>query len=182
MYGLANKILQDMIVACHGADKWDAIREKAGIGEAFFVSMKCYPDETTYRMVGAASETLGLPPQEILFQFGEYWITVAEQNYEEMVSFAGKDLVAIFDSVDDIHARATLIFPEMQPPSFHCSDVSDQSFRLHYGSVREGLAPFVEGLTAGLGKRLATPVDVAHDKRRADGNDHEEFIVAYQNA
>lgn len=182
MYGLANKILQDMIVDRHGEDKWDAIREKSGVQETFFVSMGCYPDETTYRIVGAASEMLGMPAENVLFQFGEYWILVAEQNYDEMLEFAGKDLVAILDSIDDIHARATLIFPEMRPPSFRCSDLTAESFRLHYRSVRQGLAPFVEGLIAGLGQRAATPVDIRHDKRRAEGDDHDEFVVQYKHA
>lgn len=182
MYGLANKILQDMLVERYGADKWETIREKSGVGEAFFVAMKCYPDETTYRVVGTASETLGLSAEQVLFEFGEYWIGKAEQNYEEMVSFAGRNLVDILDGVDDMHARATLIFPEMQPPSFRCSDVAEDSFRLHYRSVRQGLAPFVEGLLAGLGKRLDTPVDIVHDKRRSDGADHEEFVVAHGRA
>lgn len=181
MYGLANKILQDMIVARHGEDKWNAIREKSGVGETFFVSMGCYPDETTYLIVAAASEMLGMPPEAVLFEFGKYWITVAEQDYAEMVAFAGKDLVTILDSVDDIHARATLIFPEMQPPTFRCSHVTADAFRLHYGSVRQGLAPFVEGLVVGLGLRLETPVGTRHDKRRADGHDHEEFIVGFEN-
>jgi len=177
VYGMANRIIQDMIVAWHGLEAWDGIREKAGIQEPFFIQMGCYPDELTYQIVGAASEVLGIPPREVLHQFGEYWITVAERDYAEMVLFAGKDLVAILDSVDEIHARASLIFPEMRPPSFRCSDVSDESFRLHYNSVREGLAPFVEGLVTGLGKRLSAPVDVAHDKSRTEGADHDEFVV-----
>lgn len=179
MYGLANKIFQDMVVEHHGEDKWRVIRAKAGVDETFFMSMGCYPDEMTYRMVGAASEVLGLPPERLLFEYGEYWIATAESEYAEMVAFAGKNLVDVLDSVDDIHARATLIFPQMQPPTFRCSHVGAESFRLHYGSVRQGLAPFVEGLVAGLGKRLETPVTSQHDKRRADGHDHEEFIVSY---
>lgn len=182
MYGLANKILQDMIVARYGSDQWNNIREKSGVQESAFLSMSCYPDETTYRIVGAANAVLGIPPENVLFQFGEYWIMVAEQDYADMLAFAGSNLVDIFNSVDDIHERATLIFPEMKPPSFRCTDIADDSFRLHYRSIREGLAPFVEGLIAGLGQRLSTPVDIVHDKHRASGEDHDEFIVAHERA
>lgn len=182
MYGLANKILQDMIVAWHGDDKWEKIRESSGVGEAFFVQMSCYPDEMTYQIVGAASKVLGLPPERVLHQFGEYWITVAEQDYAEMVAFAGKGLVEVLDSVDEIHERASLIFPEMRPPSFRCSDVEEDAFRLHYHSVREGLAPFVEGLVAGLGKRLSQPTEIVHDSRRTEGADHDEFVVQFTDA
>ncbi len=181
MYGLATKILQDMIVDRYGDDKWAVIHEKSGVEEPMFIQMTCYPDEITYQIVGAACEVLKETPERILFQFGEYWIMVAEQDYAEMVSFAGKDLVEVLNGVDDIHARASLIFPEMRPPSFKCTHVSDESFRLHYKSVRDGLAPFVEGLTVGLGKRLKTPVDIVHDKRRSDGEEHEQFVVKYDN-
>jgi two-component system chemotaxis sensor kinase CheA len=32
------------------------------------------PDEVTYKLVGAASEVLGIPPNQVLEAFGEYWI------------------------------------------------------------------------------------------------------------
>ncbi len=181
MYGLATKILQDMIVDRYGEDKWGIIRERSGVKEPMFIQMTCYPDAMTFQIVASASEVLNETQERLLFLFGEYWITVAEQDYAEMVSFAGKDLVEVLNGVDDIHARASLMFPEMKPPSFKCTHVSDESFRLHYKSVRDGLAPFVKGLTAGLGRRMNTPVDVTHDKRRSDGEDHEQFVVAYTN-
>ncbi len=180
MYGLANKILQDMIVAQYGGDQWERISEKSDVDEAFFVQMNNYPDALTYQIVGAASEVLDAAPEEILHQFGEYWIEIAEQRYEEMVDFAGKDLVTILDSVNGIHVRAALIFEDMKPPSFECTDVTEDSFRLHYDSAREGLAPFVNGLLVGLSKRLNTPVDIAHDRNRADGAPHDEFLVKYK--
>ncbi len=180
MYGLANKILQDMIVAKYGADQWEEIREKSGVDETFFVQMNYYPDALTYQIVGAASEVLDAAPDKVLHQFGEYWIGIAERRYEEMVDFAGKDLVTILNGVNDIHVRAALIFEDIKPPSFECTDVTEDSFRLHYESEREGLAPLVNGLLAGLSKRLDTPVDISHDKRRADGAPHDEFLVEYK--
>ncbi len=180
MYGLANKVLQDMIVAKYGAEQWEKIREKSDVDEAFFVQMNNYPDALTYQIVGAASEVLETTPDKVLRQFGEYWIEIAERRYEEMVDFAGKDLVTILNGVNDIHVRAALIFEDMKPPSFECTDVTEDSFRLHYDSEREGLAPLVNGLLTGLSKRLNTPVDISHDKSRADGAPHDEFLIKYR--
>ncbi len=66
MYGLVNKAVQDLIVTQFGNDKWEEIKRKADIGVESFISMNPYPDEVTYNLIRAASEVLGLPPDEIL--------------------------------------------------------------------------------------------------------------------
>ncbi len=180
MYGLANKILQDMLITRYGTEQWEKIRKKSGVDEAFFVQMNYYPDTLTYQIVGAASEVLDTAPDKVLHQFGEYWIENAERRYAEMVNFAGKDLVTILNGINDIHARAALIFENMKPPAFECTNVTEDSFILQYKSTREGLAPFVWGLLDGLSKRINTPVDIHHDKRKADGAPHDEFLVEYK--
>ncbi|MCP4271193.1 MAG: heme NO-binding protein [Gammaproteobacteria bacterium] len=181
MYGLATKVLQKGIIDRYGDDTWEIIHEKSGVKEPMFVQMTNYPDAMTFKIVEAACEVLNETPERVLFLFAEYWILLAEKDYADLVSFAGKDLVEVLNGINDIHARASFIFPDMKPPSFECTDVSDESFRVHYKSVREGLAPFVEGLITGLGKRLSTKIDITHDKRKSDGEEHDQFVVTYVN-
>ena len=64
MYGLINKAVRDLVLTRFGEAKWDEICRKAEVTEADFVSMEKYPDETTYRLVGAASEVLNTPADE----------------------------------------------------------------------------------------------------------------------
>ena len=180
MYGLINKAIQDLVVSRFGEAKWNEIRRKAEVTDADFVSMEKYPDETTYRLVGAASEVLSTPAEQVLELFGEYWtVYSAEAGFGHMLEFAGNNLVDFLRNLDNMHTRVALTFPDLKPPSFKVSDIADGSLRLHYYSDRPGLAPLVVGMIKGLGKRFSTKVDIRLDRARADGHDHDEFVVLH---
>lgn len=183
MYGLVNKAVQDLIVTQFGDDKWEEIKKKADIGVESFISMNPYPDEVTYNLIRAASEVLGLPPDEILEAFGEYWtVYTAREGYGEMLKLAGGSFVEFLQNLDNLHARVGLIFPKLKPPKFHCTDVTEESLRLHYRSERAGLAPMIIGLVKGLGKLFDTEVNVSLDKGRTNGHDHDEFLIQFKKA
>ena len=121
-----------------GQDKWEAIKEKAGISVDAFLSMKSYPGDITYSLVGAASEILDLTPAQVLEAFGEYWTPyTAKEGYGELLSMSGSSFVEFLQNPDGLHARVGLSFPELKPPSFRCSDLTENSVRLHYESDRE---------------------------------------------
>jgi hypothetical protein len=183
MYGMINKAINDLVVTKFGADKWDQISQKAGVKDPAFINMVKYPDEVTYRLVGAASEVLGAPPAAIMEAFGEYWtVYSAREGFGHMLDFAGKNLVEFLRNLDNMHTRIALTFPELEPPSFRVTDVTDDSVRLHYYSKRPGLAPVVVGMIKGLGKRFDTPVAVTIGRTRDDGLDHDELLIRFGEA
>ena len=72
-----------------------------------------------------------------------------------------------------------MIFPQLKPPRFECTDVGANSLHLHYFTHRPGLAAFVVGLMQGLGKMFGTPVTVRLAASRDDGADHDVFVVTW---
>ena len=78
-----------------------------------------------------------------------------------------------------MHAHIGTVFPNLQPPSFQCTDITDHSMRLHYYSERAGLAPMVIGLLKGLGTMFNQPIAVVHAVSRAAGANHDEFVLEY---
>ena len=180
MYGLVNKAVQDLIVTKFGQEKWIEIKEEAAIDVETFVSMDSYPDEVTYKLVGAASVVLGIPAETILETFGEYWTEfTAKEGYGEVFSLAGNTFLEFIQNLDNLHSRVGLSFPKLEPPRFHCSDITEDSLRLHYYSDRDGLAPMVSGLIRGLAKHFETEVHASLDKSRANGDDHDEFLIRF---
>src|SRR6185437_8668564 len=180
MYGLINKAVRDLVLSKFGEAKWEEICRKAAVTETDFVSMEKYPDETTYRLVGAASEVLNTPAEDVLELFGEYWtVYSAEAGFGHMLEFAGNNLVDFLRNLDNMHTRIALTFPKLDPPSFRVSDITDSSLTLHYYSKRPGLAPLVVGMVKGLGKRFNTPVSTTLQRPRGDGRDYDEFLVLY---
>ena len=180
MYGLINKAVRSLVVDNFGLDTWNRIRKKAGVEEEVFVAMERYPDETTYALVGAASEILEIPAETVLETFGVYWVKFADEHYGELMKSAGSTFPEFLANLDQMHARVQLSFPELVPPSFRSSVAQDQRIRLDYFSERDGLAPLAVGMLRGVAQRFSVELDVTHS--RSDDGGHDVFHIAYKAA
>jgi hypothetical protein len=178
VYGLVNTAVRDLIISAHGQETWERVRSKAGVTSSSFVSMDRYDDSVTYDLVGAASEVLDTPADELLTAFGQYWTRfTAEKGYGEMLDFAGADFATFLSNLDDMHARVAMSFPELDPPSFELEQAQDGRLLLHYYSDRPALAPMVEGLLQGLAERFDETIDIEH-VAPLDDDDHDRFLIA----
>lgn len=178
MYGLVNKAVEGMVTDRFGEETWEAIRLKAQVEDEFFVSNESYPDETTYRLVGAAADVLGMEAGDVLEAFGEYWVLkTAKEGYGELMEAGGSNLREFLENLPNFHSRIVLMFPDLKPPRFEVRTAGESSFRLRYFTHRSGLARFVIGLLKGLGKMFDQPVEVAHVTEKGDGQDYDEFAV-----
>ena len=180
MYGLVNKAVEELVVTHFGEKKWEEVKSKAGVDVDVFVSNDSYPDEVTYKLVGAATEVLGLPAEEILISFGEHWVLkTASDNYGPMLKSGGKTLKEFLVNLPNFHTRVAMIYPNLQPPTFRCSEITDTSLQLHYFTHRPGLTSFVVGLVQGLGKLYGTPAVATVVESKAAGADHDVFAVSW---
>ncbi len=180
MYGLVNKAVEELVVSNFGEEKWELIKEKAGVTEDVFISNQSYPDAMTYQLVGAASEVLGMSAENILIAFGEHWVlNTAMKGYGAMMTSCGSNLHEFLVNLPNFHTRVAMIYPNLQPPRFSCTDVEANSLKLHYYSHRAGLKHFVVGLVRGLGKLFETPCECQCLESRDDGADHDVFLVTW---
>lgn len=180
MYGLVNQAFQAMAVEYWGEDCWLRIRQRAAVEVESFSSMVSYPDEITYGLAGATIEELDLEAQELLRQFGRFWVKfVSYSGYEQLLAVGGSTVRELLLGLDDLHTRLALSLPELAPPSFACKDVTDSGLTLQYHSKRSGLAYFVCGLVEGLGHYSGEEVSIEISRERVDPSDHDEFLVRY---
>jgi hypothetical protein len=178
MYGLVNAAIQELVCSKFGADKWEAIKKKAGVDLQVFNRMQPYPEEMTYNLVGAVSEVLNIPADDVMKAFGEWWVLYTGQvGYGHMFQIAGGSLRDFLYNLDNLHSRIGQNFSQLRPPSFVCEDLDDHTVRMHYYSERAGLCPMVVGLLDGLGKRFNTPVEIEHPICVRNQAEHCEFIV-----
>lgn len=182
MYGLVNKAIEQMVCRDHGEAVWQSIKREAGVEVEAFVSNASYPDDITYRLVGAASKVLQAPVEDILSGFGEYWVLhTALESYGPLMRAHGKSAREFLLKLPQFHARVQMIFPELRPPEFECSDVGEHSLVLHYRTPRAaGLESFVEGLLKGIGEMFGTPLSVRRLDDRGAGADHSTFHVSWE--
>jgi hypothetical protein len=180
MYGLLNGALKEFVVSKYGPETWQTIGKTAAIDVTHFNKMEPYPDELTYRIVGAASAATGQSSDELLDLFGEFWVFyTAQQGYGPLFEIAGDSLRDFLASLDALHARVGRSFPKLQPPSFQFEDIDANTVRMHYHSTRRGLCPLVPGLLRGLSLRFKTQITVQEDACARRGADHCEFAVGF---
>lgn len=180
MYGIVNKAIQDLVTETFGADKWEAVKEKSAVDVDFFLSNEPYDDSITYKLVGAASEVLGIPAGDVLQAFGEWWVLkTGKEKYGGLMEAGGNNLKEFLVNLPLFHNRIMLMYPKLTPPEFKVSNVEENSIHVHYHSERDGLQEFVRGLMSGLGKMYEVEVGVELLQSRGDGSSHEIFKVSW---
>jgi Haem-NO-binding len=180
MYGVVNKSIEEFVVGAYGLDTWNDVLKRAEIEALVFISNEPYPDEITYRLIGAATAISGISTKDFLISLGHHWILKTGLNhYGALLSAGGHDLKEFLVNLNEFHMRVRLIFPELKPPDLSCTDVNGDSLKLHYRTHREGLGDFVIGLVQGLGALFRTPVSISLIESRAGGADHDVFEVKW---
>lgn len=178
MYGLINRAIEELVTSLKGEAGWRSVCAHAALASDGFVAMQSYDDDITYRLVEAVSQRLGLPPEQVLEVFGEYWITyTAKEGYGSMLNAGGNSLREFLGNLNDMHGRVGTIFPQLRMPLFRVTPLSEDEYLLHYASTRAGLAPMVIGLVRGLAKRFDQQVTISLQHPRLHPLEEDIFIV-----
>ncbi|WP_273431851.1 heme NO-binding domain-containing protein [Chitinibacter tainanensis] len=168
MYGLVNRAVEQLVEQHLGPTGWARVCKQAGIADDGFVAISAYPDQMTYKLVGAVSQEMGMSPEQVLEAFGEYWIMyTAEEGYADLLQTAGTSLREFLGNLDQMHSRIETVFAQMVAPVFSVEDEGPGRYVLLYQSQREGLAPMVVGLVKGLAKRFGQPIEIEQLPSRA---------------
>ena len=180
MYGLVNKAVQDYITGTFGEATWATVRAKAGFEDTEFIPLQSYPDELTFKLVGAACEATGSEPAKLVEEIGAYWVAfTGRQGYGSLMDQLGADFAEALANLDAMHVRVALMMPNLKPPSFRVLERGDRRLTLAYISKRQGLAPMVIGLVKGLGHRYGLDPVVTLQKAREAGGDTDLFEVRW---
>ena len=179
MYGLVNKAIEDLITINFSEETWKEVKEKASVQQDTFVSMDAYDDSITYNLVGAASEVLKLTPEQVLIEFGKFWITyTGQKGYGNLMNMGGDNLVDFLKNLNVLHARLGMSYEKLLPPSFICDEIDEQNLKLKYYSNRKGLAPMVVGLLQGLGERFNNKMEITQTHHQEEYG-FDEFKIKY---
>jgi hypothetical protein len=180
MYGIVNKSIENLVIEKFGQQTWEEIKIKSGVEVDFFMSNEPYPDDITFKIVGAISEVTKLSAHDILVTFGHYWILkTGAEKYAGLMQSGGDNLREFLINLPAFHNRVMLIYPKLQPPEFKVDNIQPRSIDVLYYSHREGLQPFVLGLLQGLGLMYKTEVEVILKDGKHSGLSHDIFNVSW---
>lgn len=178
MYGLVNQAFHDMIVERFGKEVWKDIQGLSGVSEEVFISTVPYEDNLTYELIGATAERSELTVNEILEDFGVYWIlNTGHKKYGELMRAGGSDFSEFLLNLPRFHDRIMLIYPEMNPPEFRVEKHNEKTFSLDYFSTRVGLSFFVIGLIKGIAKMFDQEIRIVLVESSEGKNFHDRFEI-----
>ena len=177
MYGMVNRAIKDLVEASSDEATWVRICDRAGLPSTTFSDTTTYDDAVTYRLVAATSEELGLEPGEVLYRFGRHWILfTGREGWGPLFDMAGSDLRSFVEGLDAMHARVQASMPACRMPSFSVEESGNGSLLVEYRSEREGLAPMVLGLLAGLAEHFDEQWEIEHIES-SSGASSEHFAL-----
>ena len=179
MYGMINKAIRTLVIREAGEEVWEQVLVTSGIDEDVYEDLDAYDDGITFTLVGAVSETLGVPPGDVLEMFGVYWATdVAPKGYGDYFNAFGNDFKSFVSGLDEMHVRISQMLPSLQPPSFDIEELGENHFKIHYKSPREGLAPLAIGTLKGIAQHFGGEADIKQLEYKGT-DDHDVFEVRF---
>lgn len=115
MFGWINDCTECLVISKFGEETWHKIKEKANcqVEDGGFLRYKYYPDSDTVQLVVAASEILGMTVDEVLFAFGEFFVTYVQDNgYANVLECLGSNLRDWLSNLNSLHDHLQASYPK----------------------------------------------------------------------
>ncbi|XP_070762135.1 guanylate cyclase soluble subunit beta-2-like [Enoplosus armatus] len=182
-YGFINTCLKSLVLEKFGEETWVKLRDEAGVQDAF-LTYEVYKDEITMKLVAEACKLLGVKPEVVLRQFGEYFFEFCKRSgYDHMLRTLGGNLFEFTENLDALHSYLALSYKEMNAPSFRVERNPDGTMLLHYYSDRRGLCHIVPGIIGAVAKDFFNSeitmevVNQLEELERTGKKEHVVFLV-----
>lgn len=154
MYGMIHRALLLMLDEKVGRDA-NPLNASRRARPELFLSASTHSDDATVGMLQQAASAVGTPLPEFMVEFGEYWITFADQGaYAGLMRSAGDTLPQFIRNLDRLHTGVRDALPTALTPRFRLISDDGEEIRVGYASTRQDLEPFVQGLLQALVKRF----------------------------
>lgn len=147
MKGIVFNLLEQIVTREHGEDTWDDLLVAAGL-DGSYTSLGSYDDAELEKLVGAASEALDTPPDEIVRWFGRNALPLFAQSYPALFEGHESGRTFVLTLNDIIHPEVRKLYPGAQVPEFDFDSTADGHLLMGYHSPRK-LCSFAEGLLEG---------------------------------
>jgi hypothetical protein len=160
MKGIVFDLLEQVVSGEFGEETWDTLLEKSGV-EGAFTTLGSYPDEQLYRLVGAASQALNLPGDEVVRWFARKALPLMAVKFPEFFGPHKHTRAFLLTLNDVIHPEVRKVFPGADVPSFAFDNSNPAALVMYYNSKRQ-LCAFAIGLIEGAAAHYGEKVTIEH--------------------
>ena len=158
MKGVVFNLLEEVVSREYGEDTWDDLLDASGVDGAY-TSLGSYADSDIFKLVGAATEALNLPPEDILRWFGRNALPLLAESYPAFFEPHGSTRSFLLALNDIIHPEVRKLYPGAGVPEFDFDTSSDEILTMGYSSQRK-LCSFGEGLVEGAAAHYGEAVAI----------------------
>ena len=112
--------------------------------------------------------------------FGEqFLISCQESGYAKTLQLLGRSLQDFLTNLDALHDHLSIIYPQMDAPSFRCTaGVKKSEFLLHYYSDRSSLEHIVMGIVKSVAREYYhVELEMKVMVKKGDQSDHTIFSI-----
>ncbi len=160
MKGIIFNLLEAVVSKKYGANTWDDLLDAAQL-EGAYTSLGNYPDAELFKLVGAASAALKLPPEAIVKWFGNEMLPLLAGHYPQLFTPHKTARAFILTLNNVIHPEVKKLYPGADTPDFDFDASSPDVLVMNYRSKRK-LCALAEGLAEGAAAHFSETVQIAH--------------------
>lgn len=184
MYGMIHNCVMGFLISRHGEMTWERVAERAGVSAEHLVTQRAYDDEVVYKLVVAAAEELNVSAEEILEQFGVFFIEENSANhYGYLLGAYGRSTFELLENVNLLNSSISSTYTKFTPPHFELKKHSPELAELTYFSKRTGLTPFVRGLVIGMAEMFQETGEIVEETPLvAEEGETSRFLLKVHNA
>ena len=178
--GIVFNLLERLVVSEYGEETWETLLEACGL-DGVYTSLGSYPDEDLFGLVGAASDALDVPADDIVRWFGRGALPLFAERYPHL--FSGHDDARSFVLTlnDIIHPEVRKLYPGAIVPEFGFDSSAPSAVGMDYYSPRK-LCAFAEGLLLGAADHYGETVTIEQSEcmNRGDAQCHLQITFSPQ--
>jgi len=167
--GIIFNVVEEVVTDRYGDDVWDSLLDAAEL-DGSYTSLGSYPDEDLFRLVGAASEQLGVPADDVVRALGEGAIPPLAQRYPQFFAEHESTQPFLLTLNDIIHPEVRKLYPGAVVPDFDFAFDEDGNLLLGYRSERQ-LCSLAEGFILGAAKHYEEGVTLTQPRCMHRGDD-----------
>jgi hypothetical protein len=174
--GVVFGLLEQLVVRDFGEDTWDALLDASGL-DGVYTSLGSYPDDDLAKLVAAAAEALGMPPDDVVSWLGRNALPLFADRYPQLFEPHASTRSFVLTLNDIIHPEVRKLYPGADVPEFDF-DARGELLLMGYRSPRK-LCSFAEGLLLGAADHYGERLTIEQPRCMKRGDDRCVLEIAF---
>jgi hypothetical protein len=168
MKGVVFNLLEQLVARDFGEDTWDGLLAASEL-DGVYTSLGSYPDEDLTKLVGAATDALDMPADDVVRWFGRNALPLFAVHYPQLFEPHDSTRSFVLTLNDIIHPEVRKLYPGADVPEFDF-EVREGVLVMGYRSPRK-LCSFAEGLLLGAADHYGEQVTIEQPSCMKRGDD-----------